>query len=180
MPYPSMKPLAPLLLLLVASCGTTRIMAVGGKSDLGNDVNPMEDQTVAGLEVSSGPPGGGLGFEVGARYGRDTGSEGGIDYLGETYEYYAGPRYEWRWGDWSPFVSAGLTLLHGRGHSTIPEKYEETDLGYYGAVGVDYHFGDGWHLGGSIRKTDDHDGSYAGTEGDADAWQYLLRFGWAF
>lgn len=154
-------------------------MAVGGKSDLGSDQRPSEEQSVAGLEVSHGPKGGGFGFEVGARYGRDSGTDGATSFTTESYEYYGGARYEWRINGWSPFVSAGLTELHLRGRSTGVDSAHDTDIGFYAAAGGDYHFGDGWHFGGSLRKTVDHDLNLQGG-GDADAWQYLLRLGYAF
>ncbi len=170
-----MKSLAPLLLLLVASCGTTRITAVGGKADFGNDLDPVEEHSVGGLEVSSGPKGGGFGFELGGHYGHKSSTS----VSSESYEYYAGPRYEWRLGDWSPFLSAGLSDLRVRSSSSGTSSMHDTDLGFYAAVGTDYHFGHGWHLGLSLRKTMQHDLVFQGTSGDADAWQYLLRFGWA-
>jgi hypothetical protein len=175
-----MKHFTPLLLVLVASCGTTRITGVGGKTDFGHDLTPIEEHTVGGLEVSSGPKGGGFGFEVGARYGRDSGSDAGIGFKSESYEYYGGPRYEWRLGGWSPFLSAGLSELRLRADSSVASSAHDSDLGFYVAAGSDYHFGNGWHLGASLRKTIDHDASPLGVDGDADSWQYLMRLGYAF
>ncbi|MFT7668556.1 MAG: hypothetical protein ACI8X5_001250 [Planctomycetota bacterium] len=176
---PAMKKFA-ILLLLLASCGTTRITAIGGKIDLGSDIKPAEELTAGGIEVSSGPVGGGFGFELGASYGKDSGSEAGTGVTSEAFEEYAGARYEWRAGDWSPFISAGLSALKLRGHADGSPSAHDTDLGYYFAAGADYHFGSGWHFGGSLRKTIDHNLKFNGTEGDADAWQYLMRFGYAF
>jgi len=176
-----MKHLVPLLFLL-ASCSTTttRIMAVGGKNDLGSNLSPAEEQVSGGLEISSGPRRGGLGFELGARYGQDNGTASGIGVTTESYEYYAGGRYEWRLGDWSPYLAAGLTELRLRSREESSSSGHDSDLGYYAALGADYHFGAGWHFGASLRKTVDHDIKFLGSETEADAWQYLMRLGYAF
>jgi len=174
-----MKYLAPLLLLL-ASCGTTRVMAVGGKSDFGSDAQPIEEHVVGGIEISNGRKGGGIGFELGGRYGKDSGTDSGMQYTAESQEYYAGPRYEWRLGKWSPYVSAGMSLLSARTRESTSASVNDTDLGFYAGIGADYHFGSGWHLGANLRKTFDHNLQLAGADRDADAWQYLLRFGYAF
>jgi hypothetical protein len=174
-----MKNLLPLLLLL-ASCGTTRVMAVGGKSDFDSGLDPASEQSTGGLEVSNGPKGGGLGFEVGARYGNGSGTESGTRITSESYEYYAGARYEWRLDNWSPFISTGLTELTVRGRQQGSSSAHDSNLGYYAAVGTDYHFGGGWHFGGSVRRTIDQNISFLGNGVSADAWQYLLRFGYAF
>jgi hypothetical protein len=174
-----MKQLIPLLLLL-ASCGTTRVMSQAGAAEFEDSINPVADHTTAGIEVSSGPKGGGLGFELGFRFSKGSGSENGISNEAETGSYYGGARYEWRASDFSPFISVGASTLRVRSTNSAGSSDHASDLGLYLGAGADYHFGSGWHLGASLRRTIDQDVSATGFDGPGDAWVYLLRFGYAF
>jgi len=172
-----------LLLALLASCGSTRVTVVGGQKDLGSDLGEfkVDHQSFVGLEVSSVPIGGGFGFEVGGHFGEDSGTSGGVDYDAETTEFYAGPRYEWQNGAWSPFLSGGLSLLGLRGSSSAtPTSENEDDLGFYAAGGVDYRFNNGLFLGASVRGTFDQSFNVLGKEADASSLQGVLRFGYMF
>lgn len=179
-----MKHLAILLLLApLTACGTTRVTVVGGQKDLGSDLGEfkVDQQTFVGLEVSSVPVSGGFGFEVGGHFGEGSGTAGGVDYDSETTEFYAGPRYEWQNGAWSPFLSAGMSVLGLRGSSSVaPSSETEEDLGFYAAGGVDYRFKNGLFLGASVRGTFDQSVNVYGTPTDVDSIQGLLRFGYVF
>lgn len=174
-----MRTLAALLLLL-CSCGTIRLTTVGGLADLGSDVYPVDRHTVIGTEVSQVPEEGGLGYEVGARYGEDSGADGGVSVKAESFEAYAGPRYEWHLDRFAPYLSAGLDYFQMWARPSGLPSDHDSDIGYYGCVGVDVDLAEGWFLGLAIRKTVDLDGVYYGAAGDVDAWQYLLRFGFSF
>lgn len=175
-----MKYLSTLLLFALCSCGTTRLTAVGGLADLGSDVTPVDEHTVIGLEVSQVPAAGGLGYELGARYGEDSGAISGYSVKAESFEGYAGPRYEWHIDRFKPFLSAGISYFRMRGSVPGVGSDHDSDVGFYGCVGADYELAKNWFIGAAIRKTVDHDGTLYGGSGDVDAWQYLFRFGYSF
>jgi opacity protein-like surface antigen len=175
-----MKPLSVLLLCALCSCGTTRLTAVGGMSDFGSDLEPVEEHSTAGLEMSQVPEEGGFGFELGARYGEDSAAELGVSQKLESLEGYAGPRYEWRWGKFTPYLSAGLSFLRLESRVGDSPSEHDSDIGFYGNAGVDLALGEHWFFGAAARMTADHDMVFSDVSGDADAWQYLFRFGYSF
>ncbi len=178
-----MRILAAFLLLLLCSCGTTRISANAGKAELDSDLKPLKSPTLVGLEFSDVPEEGGLGYEIGGHYGRDTGSVDGESLRSELFEGYIGPRYEFRLGQFSPYISGGADVLSYHGlfgdlGSTVPDR--DTDIGFYAGLGVDFDFADHWMMGLGARATFDHDLQLSGVKGNADAWQFLFRFGYYF
>ena len=178
-----MKYLLVPLLLVLFSCGTTRIAANVGQVERNKDLKPTHSETAIGLEVSDAPEEGGLGFELGARYGTDTGNVGGADRASESWEVYVGPRYEWRFAAFSPFISAGASVLGLHGSffnlgSTTPDR--DVDIGYYAGGGVDLEISENWMIGLALRRTFDHELLLSNVKGDADSWQYLVRCGYSF
>ncbi|HIG12345.1 MAG TPA: hypothetical protein EYG30_12000 [Planctomycetes bacterium] len=181
---PSMKTLSTnalfaCLLILLAGCHATRLTSSVGRAELGDDFDPVDEQTIAGLEISHVPIEGGIGMEFGLRYGKGSGSLGAIYHELENYEVYAGPRYEWNQAPWRPYLSAGLSAISVRGTRTGAESATLSDIGFYLGGGIDYEVGENMYLGLGLRKTFEQEGELYGP-GELDSWQYLLRFGMAF
>jgi len=175
-----MRTLAALLLLVLCSCGTTRVSANLGQAEMDEDMKPANTPTLAGIEVSDVPDDGGLGWEAGGHWGRDTTTTAGDSLTTELWEGYAGPRYEFRHGNFAPYLSGGASVVTV--HGAFPDKgstetSRDTDLGLYLGAGVDWDIAHFWMIGLGVRKTFDQELTLAGVTGNADAWQFLFRFG---
>ena len=127
-------------------------------------------------------------MDVGARMGLihpdSVAASGGHDQVGVTrqlqnYELYVGPRYEWALKMWRPFLAGGLSLLRVRGRIEGFDSEDFSDMGFYASTGVDYQVSKHLFLGLGLRRTFEQNGTLYGL-GEADVWQYLLRFGVGF
>lgn len=176
-----------LLILLLCSCGTTR---VGGNLGLSKAADSeLEDagsQYAIGAEVTSCPDKGGFGPEFGLRYASGDGTigsyYGGTDVSTSMVELYGGVRHEWKVDQLRPFVSGGLGYQSYSADIENSDSASDDSLGVYLSAGVDYDLTDAAYIGLGLRQTIGHEatrGGYHDTTYDTDAFQVLLRFGFS-
>jgi opacity protein-like surface antigen len=180
--------------LLLGGCMSLpmhNINVLGGSRMLDqSEWEPVDSQTMVGIEVDTYKPRDGLGAELGFQYSRDDSStaianQGTADVEGENYEVYAGarktfPLFEDRL---FPYLGMGLAYVLSDFDVGLPSgSADDTNgsLGVYIRGGAYWNFAGNWHLGLDVRRMIGTDIDLLDVESDADYMQVALFVGFAF
>lgn len=150
-----------------------------------DDWEPLDEQTVFGVEFDRYGPYDPVGFEIGFSYAEDSGNVGAVDLDSEVWEIYAGPRKTFSLAEdrLHPYISAGASWSNAEVDGSLGNASGSVDddaFGFYLRAGVYYTIGDGFNLGLDYRKLLGADYEDSGVKADGDFDQFSIGIGYSF
>lgn len=181
------------LLLLPAACASlpsdegvrpaahsNRLALLAGVRELGDDYEPVEVQTMLGLEYAHEAPGALVGFEAGIAGSASEDEQAGVDVEGSTLELYAGVRKTFGDDQVRPYVGLGAALIRTAIDPDDGPVDDGGSLAGYAHGGAELWLGPNWFAGLDLRFVFASDIEYVARDTDGDYGQLALFVGFGF
>jgi opacity protein-like surface antigen len=189
-----MKTIAAGLTLLLASCSAVAPAAQTGVETRDNrvslylgqrnldedDHDPVDEQTMFGIEYSHEGAGDPIGFEIGLMGSRDEGDVGGTDVEGTTSEIYGGVKKTFGHDVVRPYIGGGVSFIRATAEISGLDDDDDSSLAAYLHGGIGFQVSNAVILGLDARFLFGSDITLFGFETDADYGQLALFVGFAF
>lgn len=146
-----------------------------------DDYDPVDEQTVFGMEYARELEDSPVGFEAGLVASGDSGHlSGGVDVEGTTGEIYGGLRKSFGKGRLRPFAGVGIAYINSEVRLFGGPDVDDSSLAAYAHAGLAFDATQHFYFGLDLRFLFGSDLELAGIDTDADYGQLALVLGMGF
>ena len=154
-------------------------MYVGQRNLDEDDWDPVEEQTMFGLEYAHETYGSAVGFEVGIMGSKDDDHVGGVDVEGKTAELYGGIRKTFGEDVVRPYLGAGLSVIKAKAEVGSQDD-DDSAAAVYAHGGIAFFMSESFFIGLDLRFLFSGDLEIAGSDVNANYGQLAFLMGFGF